>query len=183
VSEPNLSGGVEINPSSLKHPTLSFLRAWWDEKRAGRPVPSRSDIRPADFKQHLSWLMTLDVLESGRDFRYRIVGDDVAEYFFWNPSGKTVTEAFATQPAALTNVVMAIYRSVVDQKTPVYAFGETGWAIKNIERCEALHLPLSDNGECVDTILSAFVFNRREVRISREIARANDGQLIERPGA
>ena len=180
MSEPNLSGGVELDPSHLKNPTLAFLRNWWDEKRAMRPMPARADIRPSDFKQHLSWLMTLDVLDGGRDFRHRVVGDDIAQYFAWNPSGTTVKEAFATQPPELLKVVIAIYRGVIAQRVPIYAFGDTGWAGKNVERCEALHLPLSDDGETVTTILSAFVFNRREVRITREIAKANDGQLIAR---
>jgi hypothetical protein len=180
MNEPNLSGGVEIDPGELKHPTLAFLRSWWDEKRHGRRMPARADINPSEFKHHLTWLMTLDVLEGGRDFRHRIVGDDIAHYFAWNPTGKTVTEAFATQPPSLTDVVLAIYRDVVAKRVPVSAFGDAGWAGRNIERCEALHLPISGEGDSVGMILSAFVFDRREVRIAREIAKANDGRLIAR---
>lgn len=175
--EPNLSGGVEIDPKDLKHPTLVFLRRWWDEKRGARAMPSRADIRPADMKQHLSWLVLLDVIDCGRDFRYRIVGDDVAEYFNWNAAGKTVTEAFATQPRALCEVVLSVYRAVIANRAPTYAFANSGWAMRGIEHCECLYVPLSDDGGQVDHLLHAFVFNRREVHIARQIARNNGGEL------
>ncbi|MGD0190021.1 MAG: PAS domain-containing protein [Rhizomicrobium sp.] len=181
MSEPNLSGGIEYNPFELKHPTLAFLRDWWDEKRGMRSMPARAELNPAEFRQHLSSLMTLEVLDCGRDFRHRIVGDDIADYFTWNPAGTTVREAFATQPKPLRDVVLAIYRAVVDRQQPVYAFGNPGWAAAGAERCDVLHVPLSGDGEDVGTILSAFVFNRREVRLGREMARANGGELVQRP--
>jgi hypothetical protein len=182
MGEPNLSGRVEIDPKHLEHPTLGFLRAYWEGKRGGRPMPSRADINPSEMKQHLSWLVMLDVLEGGRDFRYRLIGDDVADYFFWNPTGKTVTESFANQPASLTNVVLNVYRGVIANRVPTYAFADAGWALKNVESCECLYVPLSDDGETINVLLQAFVFNRREVRLAREIAKANGGELIARPG-
>jgi hypothetical protein len=181
MSEPNPAGGIEYNPSDLKHPTLAFLRAWWDGKRGSRRMPARIDLNPTEFRQHLSSLMTLEVIERGADFRHKIVGDDVADYFAWNAAGRTVTEAFQTQPEALRNVVLAIYRAVVHRQEPIYAVGDAGWAAKGIERCDVLHVPLSDNGKNVAMILSAFVFDRREVRLAREMAKANGGQLVQRP--
>lgn len=177
----NVSGGVEINPQNLSHPTLAFLRAYWDEKRGARAMPSRADVRPAELKQQLGWLVMLDVVDGGRDFRYRLIGDDVADYFAWNPTGKTVKEAFATQPKALRKAVLGIFRCVVAARVPVYARRDAGWARKNIERCEVLHVPLSDDGETVNVLLHAFVFDRAEVRPAREIAKANGGELIARP--
>jgi hypothetical protein len=181
MSEPNLSGGVELDPSHLKNPTLAVLLKWWNEKRGARAMPSRADVKPAELKPCLSSILMLDVLEGGRDFRHRIVGEDIADYFAWNPTGTTVKEAFATQPEPLRKTVLQIYRCAVAQQVPVYAFGETGWAAKSVERCEALHLPLSDDGVSVNFLLSGFVFDRLEVRIARGIVGANRGELSARP--
>ena len=119
MGEPNLSGRVEIDPKHLEHPTLGFLRAYWEGKRGGRPMPSRADINPSEMKQHLSWLVMLDVLEGGRDFRYRLIGDDVADYFFWNPTGKTVNRvsqdiflAGASLPGLLVSAVLSMSGSL-----------------------------------------------------------------------
>jgi len=177
MGEPNLSGGIEVDPKQLTHPTLAFLRRWWDDKRGTRAMPARADIRPADMKQHLSWLVLLEVVDGGRDFRYRVIGDDVAEYFNWNATGKTVTDAWAMQPKSVCDVVLAVDRGVIANRVPTYAFANSGWAMQGIEHCECLYVPLSDNGDSVDYLLHAFVFNRREVHLARQIARNNGGEL------
>ena len=49
-----LSGVVtEINPNRPANPTLAFLKDYWEQKRAGRLMPARGDIKPAEMKQHL----------------------------------------------------------------------------------------------------------------------------------
>jgi hypothetical protein len=110
----------------------------------------------------------------------RLIGDDMVDYFSWNATGKTVTEAFATQPHALTHVVLEVYRGVIANRRPTYAIAHAGWAKKDAESCECLYVPLSDDGETSNVLLQAFVFNRREVRLAREIAKANGGELISR---
>jgi hypothetical protein len=183
MSEATAAGGIEINPSELKHPTLAFLRDYWNGKRAGRAMPTRADIRPADLKEHLGWITLIDVLPGARDFRYRLIGTLITEYFFWDATGKTVTEAFAALPKPVCDAVLGVYRCVVESRAPLRAYGDMGWAGKGIEACEAVYLPLSDDGETVHFILQAFVFDRESVLMARHIARANDGQLVEQPRA
>ena len=72
---------AQANPTHFDHPTCVFLRSYWESKRAGRALPSRSDISPAQLKEHLGWVMILDVLPGERDFRYRLIGTLVTQYF------------------------------------------------------------------------------------------------------
>lgn len=181
MTEATAAGGFEIAPTKFKHPTLSFLHAYWDGKRGARLMPARADIKPAELKDHLGWISMLDVLPG--DFRYRLIGTLVTEYFFWDATGKTVSEAFATQPARLRDAVLATFRCVVDNRAPLRAYGDAGWAGKGLEECEALYLPLSDDGQTVNVILHAFVFDQKKVLMARTIARANGGRLVEQPGA
>jgi len=175
------SGGIEIDPKELKHPTLAFLRDYWNEARGSRAMPSRADIRPAALKDHLGWIVMIDVLPD--DFRYRLIGTLITEYFFWDATGKTVREAFAKQPAIVCDAVLGVYRCVVESRVPVRAYGDMGWAGKGIEACEAVYLPLSDDGNSVNMILQAFVFDEKAVLNARRVARANGGRLVEQPRA
>ena len=50
----------EIDPRNLENPTLAFLKAYWDEKRGTRAMPTRADIKPSDMKEHLGWIILLD---------------------------------------------------------------------------------------------------------------------------
>jgi len=58
-----------------------------------------------------------------------------------------------------------------------------GWAGKGIEACEAVYLPLSDDGRRVNMILQAFVFDQVAALNARRVARANGGRLVEQPRA
>ena len=59
-----------------------------------RAMPSRSDIRPSEMKEHLGWILLLDVLDGGEDFRFRTVATRVSEYFLLDGTVRTVSEAF-----------------------------------------------------------------------------------------
>src|SRR3546814_5878253 len=45
----------------LDKPALQQLYAYWDDKRAGRPYPTREDIDPLELKFILGCLLLLDV--------------------------------------------------------------------------------------------------------------------------
>ena len=90
MSNSALDTVAQANPAQFEHPTCVFLRDYWESKRAGRAMPSRSDISPAQLKNHLGWVMILDVLPGERDFRYRLIGTLVTQYFSGDATGQTV---------------------------------------------------------------------------------------------
>jgi hypothetical protein len=171
----------EIDPTELANPTLAFLRAYWDMKRGGRPMPSRADIRVSDLKEHLSWVMLVEVMDGMMDFRYRLVGTLVTQYFLFDATGKTVKEAFATSNEGAIKAVEAMFRKTARDRMPMRAHGHAGWIAADFEAFDAIYLPLSDDGETVNMILHAFVFDRPSVLMAREIAKANGGQLLHVP--
>ena len=58
------------------------------------------------------------------------------------------------------------------------AHGDTDWNTIGLENFDCLYLPLSDDGETVNVVLHAFVFDEPEVLLARQIARANGNQLL-----
>src|SRR5471032_690214 len=172
---------AEENPQAFVHPTCSFLRAYWEQKRGDHAMPSRADISPAQLKEHLGWVMILEVLPGARDFRYRLIGTLVTQYFSGDSTGKTVMEAFAPNGLAVAKSVNSIFRRVARDKVIMRTAGNANWVAEGMEEFEAIYLPLSEDGVNVSHILHAFVCDREKMLLSRQIAKANGGKLMSQP--
>ncbi len=169
--------GTEIDPEHLANPTLAFLRDYWHAKRGNRAMPSRADIRPSELKEHLGSVCLLEVLPDLSDFRYRLIGGLVTQYFLADTTGKTVTDAFAPVGEGAIKGMKAILRKTANAKVPIRSYGDAGWLAPGFEEFDTIFLPLSDDGERVSMILNGFVFDKPTVMMAREIARANGGKL------
>jgi hypothetical protein len=155
-----LSGiNTEIDPQRLQNPVLSFLKAYWDNKRGDRRMPTRAEIKPADMKEHLGWIILLDALPDFSDFRYRTIGTRVTQYFLADSTGKTLTEAFGSYGEAAVNGVIATHRKAARDQIAVRCYGGAGWIGRSFMDFDALFLPLSDDGVATNMILSAFTFD------------------------
>ena len=163
------------------HPTCVFLRTYWEQKRGGRAMPSRADISPAQLKDHLGWVMILDVLPGAQDFRYRLIGTLVTQYFSSDSTGRTVMEAFEPNGEAVATSVNSVFRKVARDKVVMRTAGDAGWLAEGMEEFEAIYLPLSDDGEQVTHILHAFVCDRDRMLLARQIAKLNGGRLMAPP--
>jgi hypothetical protein len=181
MTQESLSTVTEIDPQAFAHPVCAFLRAYWESKRRGRVMPARADISPMQLKEHLGWVMILDVMPGARDFRYRLIGTLVTQYFSGDSTGKTVMEAFAPNGEAVAKSVNSVFRKVARDRCVVRSAGDANWLAEGMEEFEAIYLPLSDDGESVSHILHAFVCDRDKMLMARQIARLNGGKLVAPP--
>ena len=181
MSQSVLDTTAEVNPDQFAHPTCVFLRDYWEMKRGTRAMPSRSDVSPAQLKDHLGWVMILEVLPGERDFRYRLIGTLVTQYFSSDATGKTVMEAFADNGELVAKSVNSIFRKVTRDKVVMRTAGNADWLSEGMEEFEAIYLPLSEDGVSVSHILHAFVCDREKMLLARQIAKANGGKLITQP--
>jgi hypothetical protein len=172
---------AEENPAYFAHPTCVFLRAYWERKRGARAMPARSDISPAELKDHLGWVMLLDVLPGARDFRYRLIGTLVTQYFSADATGRTVMEAFAPNGEAVQKAVNGVFRKCARDKVIMRTTGNANWLSQGMEEFEAIYLPLSDDGETVTHILHAFVCDREKMLLARQIAKVHGGRTATPP--
>jgi hypothetical protein len=178
MSEKLDSVGTEINPVSFEHETLAFLHRYWNEKRGDRAMPARADLKVSELKDHLGWVIMVEVLPD--DFRYKLVGTLVTQYFLEDGTGKTVTEIYGPRSEGAAKGVRAIFRKCARDAVVVRAFGDANWLARGYEKFDCLCLPLSDDGKTVNMILQAFVFDKSRVLMAREMARGNGGHLPER---
>jgi hypothetical protein len=138
---------------------LGAIYAYWDGKRRGRSMPSRTDIDPLELKPFLPQLVLLDVEGDPPRFRYRLVGTEVTQVRRGltksDPTGKFVDSVTHHQG---TSAVLAHYCRVVAERKPSVEAGtyepspERRWA-----RFSRLVLPLSADDVTVNMLLVALV--------------------------
>ena len=107
-------------------------------------------------KEHLGWIILLDALPDGSDFRYRMIGTRVTQYVLADATGKTIAEAVAPREAA--EAMLEFHRTVAAAKVPVRAYGAADWLGRTFFEFDGIFLPLSDDGVRVNMILSALTF-------------------------
>ena len=155
---------AEVAPDCIEHPVLADILAYWNAKRGTRTMPTRAELSPLDLREHLGWIIILDALPGFTDFRYRLVGTKVAHYFGADGTGKRISEAFAPLGEAVVTAIQDIHRRAATARAPVHVQGEAAWLADGFDRFDSLYLPLSDDGETANMILSAFTFDYRAVK-------------------
>lgn len=145
--------GPDAKELAIESPVLLGLYAYWDGKRAGRPMPARSDLDPLDFREALGHVFLIDV-EPGPRFRYRLTGSIMTQRTGYDLAGRYVDEI----PVQSTrDFILGQYRQVVSSRVPVRAV-----SVRDVERrpwrYEILSMPLSTDGAVIDMLFVGFVF-------------------------
>jgi hypothetical protein len=149
---------VELDRTTDWPDVLSAVRDYWLEKRGTRFMPSRSDISPTHIKAQLPHILLADVIDGGRDFRYRLVGVELSRFFYSNPTGKFMTEALAPFGKETVEATVASYRGIVERRVAVRLTGSGSVYGQNAKHFDAFLAPLSEGDAAVNMILGTFVF-------------------------
>jgi hypothetical protein len=131
---------------------------YWNTKRGTRSMPSRGDLWPAQIKALLPHILLADVIDGGADFRYRLVGTALREFFCSEPTGKLMSEAIAPFGEATVRATLVAYREVMERRAPIRLSGSGSWYGQNPKSFDAYLMPLSDDDATVNMILGTFVF-------------------------
>jgi hypothetical protein len=125
----------------------------WKQAAAGRLAPRREEIAPAPIKSALSWIWMIDVVDEGRDFRFRIAGDRVIQFLGRRYAGHLLSE-FQDQP--FFQRMRAILELCVRRKQPFGAGPmRSNLQGKEFLEMEVVVLPLSEDGLSVTGIFGA----------------------------
>ena len=136
---------------TLENPLHRELYDYWANKRGDRPMPSRQHIDPIELKKLLPHILLTDVIDGGRRFRYRLVGTAIQEAFGRNMTGLHIDEIMT---GAYLEFIGGLYRDIVEKKKPIYS-ESTYYSQQAVGmRAERLMLPLSQDGETVDMVVS-----------------------------
>ncbi len=155
---------LTIDPDNLVSP-LREIRDYWASKCGGRAIPRRADIDPLELPaQHMPYLSILDVLPQTNDFRFRVIGTGITERLGRDSTGKTVREVYAAADRETRDWMLEVYQAVVTHKRPVLKRGTLRMVQKEFVDFEALHVPLSEDGERVSMLFGRTHFLDRKPR-------------------
>lgn len=101
----------------LEDERLQRLSSYWREKAGDQNAAPVASIDPTDMRFVLGYLMLLDVLEDGFDFRYRLYGTKISERFGKDVTGTTVREFGDTE--YIVNFFLGAYQAVMERRAPL----------------------------------------------------------------
>jgi hypothetical protein len=139
----------------LSDSRLERFYDYWRALRAGRPMPARRDLDPADIKDLLPHIVV--VPQIGERFLYRLVGTEVVIRIGAENTGRYFDELRAL--GGYREFMARVYRMVCDDRRAVlseidYDGGATAAAIRR------LSVPFSDDGAAVSHVVSLLLFQR-----------------------
>lgn len=150
---------LTVDPTDLA-PPLREVREYWAGKCGVRPMPRRQDIDPLELpRSHMPYLSVLEVLSGGDDFRFRLLGTGITDLLGRDSTGKTVREVYAAADSEMRQWMLDVYQAVVTHKRPVLKRGSLRMVQKEYIDFEALHLPLSEDGEHVSMLFGRTHFS------------------------
>ena len=158
-------GDAFIALEAIDSPVLKQGLVYWQGLRAGRKFPLRGDITPRGLGGLLRNALLLRVIDSGRDYEYRIVGDAHVLAHGVSVQGKLWSQVNDAQ-SAHRQMNKVTYDRVVQSGEPValHSWMERDSNRRQLIYREAVYLPLGADEETVDHILGFSVYFPRAVR-------------------
>lgn len=116
-------------------------------------MPARSDLSPREMASFLRNAALVKVLDQGREFQFKVVGDAVVSVQGASLQGLTMAEVDRVIPG-YGSLLGGAYRALLRRKEPMAFRGSSEDAVKGRTFLhESLLLPLSSDGSNVDHIL------------------------------
>jgi len=140
-----------------RNPVLRRAYEYWLEKAAGRRVPDRRDLDPAEIRDILP---NLSIVEVGRMkghvfHRYRLVGTRVVDALGYDPTNHMVEEFVENGHA---DFIRRLLRSVTRTARPVYAASAFRSSTTGLAT-ERVLLPLTRGSTAIRQIMIAQTFD------------------------
>ncbi len=130
---------------------LATLLAHWQglcERVAPAALPPSTMLDPTDLVFILGWLIILEPIEAGGDFRYRLYGSKIASITGRDYTGQKVSESVPD----FAHWTAGIYRSILAEPQPVLT-RHTSHRLVQLDQWERLILPFAGAGGAVDRLL------------------------------
>jgi hypothetical protein len=147
--------------SRLAAPQLHFLMGYWNGLAGARAMPEAREIDALEMRPALGYVSLLEVIEDGRDFRYRVFGSAIAAVVGFDMTGRPASALKAR--AEVAEFALAIYRAVLARGEPLLAEHGPPSTISSVA-WHSLVLPLADPGGAVVRLLAGAVPVARDGR-------------------
>ncbi|MEQ9133568.1 MAG: PAS domain-containing protein [Thalassobaculum sp.] len=159
IDSPTPTTRWEPSESELEDGPLRFLlRLWLDRAETDR-LPASRTIDALELRPALGYLMLLEPIDGGADFRYRVYGTAIAEYAGLEMTGRTVWDLPSPRVAAF---FLATYQAVCRKRRPLFSHHTTHHAIQSADWNRVI-LPFAGDDGTVDRLLVGNVPSLRDL--------------------
>lgn len=124
--------------------------------RAGGALPPVGEIDPVRLGFILGWLMIIEPLENGADFKYRLFGSEITTIQRRDLTGCKVSDSFPNFARWTSDV----YRKVMAKRTPMMTHHSPQRYVA-VDRWERLVLPYANEAGEVTRLLVGAVITRK----------------------
>jgi hypothetical protein len=139
---------------TLTSDKLKAAYAVWNAARTDRVAPRRDEIVPANLRGVLTFTFTMDVVDFGKDFRFRFAGDRISQFMGRRFAGSLLSEQTGSP---FFDNMRAMFSACVAARSPIASgVRQATYPGKDFLEVEAMVLPLSDNGVDVTHLFGAF---------------------------
>lgn len=131
------------NPSAerIATPQLRFLLEYWTRLERARRFPALRQLDPVEMRPALGYIMLVDAVDGGQDFRYRLYGSTISFVSGFDMTGRLLTE----HPSSTYNIEysLAVYRACLARQEPAHTTHYPSGTAKT-RAWQRLILPLTD---------------------------------------
>ncbi|PJK30947.1 hypothetical protein CVT23_03530 [Minwuia thermotolerans] len=133
---------------------LRFLNDYWRGLPKTGGLPQARAVDPLAMKPALGYIMLLDVLDGGADFRYRVYGSRIAQHSGFDMTGKKTSEIGSSNYVSV--FFLCMYRAAMIRREAVYTRHNPA-AHVSVRTWDRLLLPLAGDEGLVQRILAGNV--------------------------
>jgi hypothetical protein len=143
-------------PEGIEDARLRRLAAYWDDRRAGRAMPTRADIDPIEMPYILGNIALVEIRRDGPRpaFRFRLFGVNLVQDMGFDPTGESLDDYRRPE---MRELLRASYTEVAEANRPFrrrrHGYVMDGRLFEN----ESLLLPLGRDGRSADMLLVAVI--------------------------
>jgi len=161
---PETSSSQVLDLDEVENPLVRTGVNYWRSLRNGRRFPARAQLQPRDISGILRNIVILRVVDGGKDFEYRLVGDVQVQAYGFNFQNLRISQIIAVAPE-FGNLMYGLYEHVRNTRDP---FAVRGWIGKEVPDSkfvyhESVFLPLGEDDETVDHLVIVSVYVPRSL--------------------
>ncbi|MEC9346740.1 MAG: PAS domain-containing protein [Pseudomonadota bacterium] len=158
--DPVIAGQIrfELDPAiRLQSPRLIEGLRLWESVRGNRPLPARRDFDPLSIPLGLlPHVVLIDIVpQAVPRLRWRLLGTHITKALGRDKTGTWWDEIY---PADVEASLGQAPRYVARERRPVRLIGTAPFEARSFMHSEALHCPLSSDGQTVDMVIGFVQF-------------------------
>lgn len=132
--------------SAISSERLQRLYRYWESLKDGQFAPKRTELNPSHMKDQLGWIWLMDVIDGGTDFRFRMGGDRVIQFFGAHMAGMTLRDILPKAPHFFGRFMELLMLATEARQPTLSGPSQAAYEPKSYLEIEVLVLPLSDDG-------------------------------------